>query len=354
MRKLSLLLCSAAAASLLFSACGMFPAEEELPAAPVIRSYESVEYTFATVVRGDMVKTVNVSCEYVPAKKENFCFSLGGERIDQVFVTEGEAVSQGDLLAQLECESYLKNIETQEYELQTLELKREHLLEDHALALRRLDLQDASSIKINETNESYEKQLQSIDDSLYIGRLRLQELQEDLRERQLIAGFDGSVTYAREITGNERSVEGRIVVTVADMDSTAFIVKGEDAAYFPIGTQVTITKNKEIMTAEAVEGAALGLAGSTDDTPIAYLKLDQPDPTLESGDRASIEVVLDSRTDILYLDRDAVKTAEGRQFVYILDENGLKVMHDITTGLVSGNFVEVTGGLSEGDTVILE
>ena len=67
MRKVSLLLCSAAAVSLLFSACQMFPAEEELPSAPVIRSYEAAEYKVATVVRGDLAKTVRVSCEYVPA-----------------------------------------------------------------------------------------------------------------------------------------------------------------------------------------------------------------------------------------------------------------------------------------------
>ena len=29
-------------------------------------------------------------------------------------------------------------------------------------------------------------------------------------------------------------------------------------------------------------------------------------------------------------------------------------MHDVTVGLVSGDFVEITGGLSEGDSVILE
>jgi len=354
MRKKSLLLCSAAVASLLLTACQMFPAEEELPAAPVIRSYEAVEYTYATVVRGDLIKSQKISCEYVPAKKENHCFVLGGERIDQIFVTEGEQVTEGTVLAQLQCESYIRNIETQEYDLQVLELKREHLLENQKLALEKLDLQDASSIKIRETTESYEKQLQSIDDSLYVGRLRLQELQKELKDRQLIAGFDGSVIYARSLSSNERSVESRIVVTVADMESTAFVVKGEDAAHFPVGTQVTITQNKEILTAKSVEAAELGLTDVTSDEPIAYLKLDHPDPTLESGDRGSIEVVLDSRTDVLYLDRDAIKTAEGKQFVYILDENGLKVMHDVTVGLVSGDFVEITSGLSEGDSVILE
>ena len=68
----------------------------------------------------------------------------------------------------------------------------------------------------------------------------------------------------------------------------------------------------------------------------------------------SVNVVLDQREDVLYVDRKAVKTADGKYFVYMLDENGLRTRKEITTGLETGNYVEIVSGLTEGDSVILE
>lgn len=354
MRKIPLLLCSAIVVSML-SACQMFPAEEELPAAPLIRSYETVEYKQAAVIRGDLVKTVKVNCSYVPAKLANLGFVLGGERIDRIYVEDGDQVKAGDVLAELLYTDLSDRIASKEYDIQVLELKREHLLEDHQLALEKLDLQEAGPTRIKETNESYEKQLQSIDDSLYINRMKLEELQKDLRDRQIIADFDASVTFARKLSDGERSVEDRTYVTIADMSTTAFTVDGDDAAYFPLGTQVEITCNKMTLTAESVDPSALGITEAIEtDEPIAYLKLHNPEPSLEDGDRGTIEVVLDSRTDVLYVTKDAVKTAEGKQFVYVLDENGLKVMQDVTVGLDIGKYIEIVSGLNEGDSVVLD
>ena len=355
MLKKSLLLCSAAAAAILLSACQMFPAEEELPAAPVIRSYETVEYKQSAVIRGDLEQIVKVSCKYVPAKKEDLGFVLGGERINRIYVDNGDQVKAGEILADLVLNNLDDQIVSKEYDIRVLEAKKEHLGEDLELTLKKLKLQDASAIRIEETNETYEKQLQQIEDSLYINNLQLEALRKSLAERQIIASFDGSVTFSRDISDGERSVEGRSYITVADMNSTAFTVEGEEALYFPVGTPVTLICNKTEMTAVSVEPSALGIMETQErEKPIAYLKLDQPDPSLEDGDKGDISITVDSRTDVLYVTKDAVKTAEGKQFVYVLDENGLKAMQPVTVGLDNGKYVEIISGLSEGDSVILD
>ena len=94
MRKIPLLLCSAIVVSML-SACQMFPAEEELPAAPLIRSYETTEYKQALVIRGDLEKTVNELCGY-SADTLQLLQSREGElkRIDWVWTCAGEGGDQ--------------------------------------------------------------------------------------------------------------------------------------------------------------------------------------------------------------------------------------------------------------------
>lgn len=74
------------------ASCGIMPEEEELPAAPVIRSYEAAEYEQALVMRGDMILTKKVKCTYASAKQEKYSFSLGGMYIDKVYVSEGQQV----------------------------------------------------------------------------------------------------------------------------------------------------------------------------------------------------------------------------------------------------------------------
>jgi len=223
-----------------------------------------------------------------------------------------------------------------------------------ALDRREAELVAKRDTRRNEAgmNEAYTQQLQALEDSLYIENLYLEELKQDLKDRQIVAGIDGTVTYVSKIKEGQRSEAGSLFITVSDMTTTAFTVAGDDAAYFPVGTETTIVKGGTEYGAVSVEAAVLGMEEREE--PVAYLMLEQPDPLLKSGDRGSITVVLDSRMDTLYVRKDAVQTADDRRFVYVLDETGLKTEQDVTVGLVSGKYIEIVRGLAEGDSVVLK
>lgn len=371
--------------------CGIMPEEEEFPAAPVIRTYEAAEYEQVAVMRGDMILTKKVKCTYASAKQEKYSFSLGGMYIDKVYVSEGQQVSKGTLLAQLEQGDLPQQISDKEYALRALQISRGYLPEYHRLDQLRQEaviadmdgeienlmawsgnyeageekaayIDKANAVLIQkielekrkeEDLESNEKELQEADDALYIANLRLQEMREELRERQIYAEIDGTVTYLQKVKEGDRSVKGKVFVTIDDLDTVVFTVTGEDAQYFPVGTQATVLCEKKEFPAQAVEASAFGLEEQEGDEPIAYLQLLQPDPTLENGVSGTIEVILDQREDVLYVSKDAIKAAEGAKFVYKLDENNLRVLQEVTTGLEDGEYVEIVNGLAEGDSVII-
>lgn len=359
----------------LFTACQILPEEEVLPDAPVVRSYEVKEYKQTAVLRGDLIVKTKVNCTYVPAKEEDLSFSLGGLLVEKIYVTEGQQVKKGDLLAELEQENLQEQISSQEYQLKVLMLQMEHLQEQHTLELRKheiqlADLESRLSLaheyqkesletqitkqeqKKAETINTYNKQVQDIEDTIYIETLRLEELRTDLEARRIYAGIDGTITYVQDTKEGDRSVKDERYITVSDMDTTVFTVKGENAQYFTTGDQVTLTCQKKEYEAEVVDGAQLGL--QTEDEAVAYLKLTQPDPTLEDGDRGTIELTLDQRLDTLYVSAKAVKTANGESFVYVLDDNGMRTTQTITTGLVVSGNVEILSGLEEGASVIVD
>lgn len=363
---------------LVFTSCQLMPEEEVLPAVPVVRSYEVQEYEWSTVMRGDLVSSKNVRCTYMPAKEEKLSFSLGGVYIDKIHVSQGQQVEAGQVLAELEQENLQEQISDQEYLLKTLKLTKSHIQENMQLNLSKYDIiladiewemertsgmflsrlekeQEQQEKWRAESEKQYQAQLQDVEDSIYIQNLRLEEMQENLRERQITADFDGTVTYVRKVTDGQLSVKGQTFITISDMNTTVFAVKGDDAVYFPAGTEVILTCQKKEFVAHAVEAKELGLPeAKEDEDPIAYLKLSQPDPTLEDGDNGTINLVLDERKNVLYVDKAAIKTANGQPFVYLLNEEDLRVMQEVSTGLVSGDYIEIISGLKEGDRVIVD
>ena len=55
---------------------------------------------------------------------------------------------------------------------------------------------------------------------------------------------------------------------------------------------------------------------------------------------------------MLYLPASIVYTMGERHVVYFEDENGLKSIKEVTVGERINNFIEITGGLSEGEQVV--
>ena len=339
---------------LILTACQIVPAEEALPDAPVMQSYEVKEYKETAVKRGDISLEKTVRCSYVPTSKELLSFSLGGEYIDQIYVAEGQTVKKGELLAELVKADLEEQIDQKEYSLAVLQLKLQHTEELRKLKIERLEVTKADAVQIADTDREYRLKMQDLEDQIYIEELRLEELRKDLQKRQIYAGIDGTITYLREVKSGTRSVEGQLMMSLADMDSIAFTVTGDGAEYLTVGTEAVIRCNMKDYPAVAVEPAELGQSAEKDGQKVAYLRLLQPDPTIEDGATGTINVVVESAQDVLYLEKKAVKASEGTYYVAILNEDGWKVTREIEVGLVTNDYVEIVDGLKEGDLVIME
>ena len=189
--------------------------------------------------------------------------------------------------------------------------------------------------------------------------LYINELKAALEEHQIFAGIDGVVTYVWPFTDGQQSVKNLRVITISDLDSAVFTAKTEYAEFFPVGEPVTIICQKKEYKAHVVDPVELGLEEpNTEETneerSTIYFTLDLPDPTLANGVNGTITLALDRRPNVLYLSKDVIKTTDGKPFVYLQDENGLRIMQPITTGLQTNDFVEITSGLQEGDRVIVD
>ena len=338
--------------------CQLLPVEEQLPEIRPLYVYESEGYQLTTVQRGDLEKILEIDCSYEAVNEEIVGFSLGDLYVEQVLVQRGQKVQAGDLLATLEQEDIQRQIAEREYQMEVLQLKLAHIAQDKQIELAEYKLRwnwTQWQEKLAEIEEKYAAQLQDLEDEIYIQSLLLEEKKAELNKRQIFAGINGTVTYVKELKAGLRSVKDEGFVRIVDFDTAVFYVRGNHADYFPVGTQTSVINNVNhslIYQVVSIDPSELGL------TPLeekcAYLRLIQPDPELEDGTSGAIIIALEKKTNVLYVDRTAIKTANGEPFVYILNQDGLREIRAVKTGLQTDKYVEIVEGLLEGDKVILK
>ena len=54
------------------------------------------------------------------------------------------------------------------------------------------------------------------------------------------------------------------------------------------------------------------------------------------------------------MEKKALRSADGKYYVAVMDEEGWKVTKEVSTGLITTEYIEITGGLEEGSLVIIE
>lgn len=67
---------------------------------------------------------------------------------------------------------------------------------------------------------------------------------------------------------------------------------------------------------------------------------------------ASVRILLEARTEVLAVPGEAIKRERGKTLVYVL-QNGRADPREVKTGWKDGQWIEVAGGLQEGQTVLL-
>ena len=116
-----------------FSACALFPTEDEPLSAPLLNAYEQRQPTLAVVRRDDLVRTKTISCRSRPIREQTYSFPVGGIYVDRVYVSVGDSVSAGDMLAELERKEILAQVEEAEITVRKQEYALELAKDDSAL-----------------------------------------------------------------------------------------------------------------------------------------------------------------------------------------------------------------------------
>ncbi len=333
------------------SSCSLLPVEEEAPPPPLLRSYEKTEYKLAEASMGDIVETLRISCQYSPALEESLSFGVGGVYVDSVYVSTGDMVSEGDILAELDRTDILSKIDSQTAELKRLNLEKKQLKETYTLDLKTHKLLNSPPATVESITNNYNLRLEIIGKRISTADALLMDLQKQSDQRVLHAGIEGTVTYLKTTDPYTRSKENEKFITISDKTSSLFVASGKGTEHIVVGNTYNIILSNMEHEAAALSPSELGLE---DTDNIAYLRLVEPVLDLKERATGTIMITLDSRTDVLNIPSNTVKSANGQTIVYIQDEAGLKTIRNVDVGFVANGKAEVLSGLEKGDLVIVE
>lgn len=323
-----------------------------MPELPLVTAYSGNGYRTAVVTRDDLQLVSSVTFSFSPTAKENLRFEVLDRSYGKIFVNVGDEVHAGDLIAMLDSSAEEAAIKQTETELNRLRIHLEAARKELQIALEQEALQGNRSTV---TSEARRADVNFYSASIAIQQARLEEQQAEVEGLKLFAGIDGTVTFVKSVTEETRSTKTDIVATITDLNSGVFIALTSDYALFPQGETFVVLTDEGAYGTVSKDPALFGISTEKTRNGQYNVCLEPAGGETPTGNnvRGTVTTVLDERKDVLLLPSRAVFTVGNRAYVYCEDENGLKTAKQISVGLDNGNFIEITGGLEEGDSVIL-
>ncbi len=313
------------------TSCSLLPVEEEELAPPLMQPAK-IEYKTEPAARGDLVQQLRLSGTLVPEAQESLSFAGQGGRLKEKYVRMGQLVKEGDLIAELETGDLDYEIAMQEIELEKTQLSLSQIraagADRYAVKRAQLELQQQE--------------------------MRLTRLQKQLAAAQVLAPFDGEITYIISTSIGEYIPALQIIAKVADVSQLVLVTTSDKSSELPIGAEVSLEFQKNEYRGEIVANPS-SLFNDPDERLRKAAIIELPDGLPDKATMGSdfrITYVQDSREDVIILPRKQINLMSGRRYVNVLVD-GIRTEQDVEIGLMTDTEAEIVKGLDEGDMVIV-
>ena len=337
---------AAAFALTALSGCYFLPEEEELLEAPVVKASE-VSYTTTTAELKDITRQVLTPGTIASGTKYDARFSDVGGNIKAVYVSAGDMVEKGQLLAEFDTYELDQRIKLMEMQITREKLEYEIAVEKH----------ESENVK---AKEQLDVDLMQLD---------LDKLYAEKEAAKLYSQVSGTVSYVMTCSPGDWVNPGVTVVTVIDItDLYIEINPNNEVPEFLIGRPITIRYNGEYFDGTIVrnktgrqwdaeaKGALTDDAGEdilAEQSESIVVKFNDIIPESSAvGNIADTILILDKRENVIVISANLVKKVDGVDCVYVFKDNE-RIKVNVTLGLKSGSLVEITSGLEPGDEVII-
>jgi membrane fusion protein (multidrug efflux system) len=331
-------ICAAVAAGslvLLLSGCGSSGASPALPESQSASEAATVPVEVAMPRRGEMRATYSGTATLEAEADAEVVAKVQGE-LHKLLVEEGDRVRAGDLLAVLDGRQL--RLEVAQVDAELAKLERDYR--------RQIEL-NAKGLVAAGAFEGLKYDLDTLRAKRDLARLQLSYT-------EIRAPFAG-VVAARNVRLGQTVQPGTAMFRVTDpapLKAQVFVPERE--------LQRLRTGQPAAVQVDAIPGrtfpARVSLVSPTVDARTATFKVtvevDDATAGLKPGMFARVGIVFEHKQGALQIPRIALVETDGERSVFVVQKDLVR-QRSVTTGLTDAGNIEITGGIAEGEPVVI-
>ena len=331
-----------------FTACHKNETNENVKKVKLTK-HSPPEVIVAPVEKGPIYKTYT-SVGTVTPKDSSRIYSKVSGRISAVFVEEGDLVSKGQRLMQIDTFDYIRAVENAT------------ALKNQAKSNYDKAKRDYARIETLYKDKAVPKQnLQDMKTALDLARYSddqtataLKKAKDDLAECTVKAPISGMITEKMvnpgELTGPQimafMIMQMKTIEVEVDLPEEAFgyVVEGKKGSV-----------SFDAIPDTRLEGKITKIYPTVDPlsrTIKVVISIDNPDLKIRSGMTARTQIIEKARSDTLYAPKEALIPMEEQYLVYKIDSGKAK-RTIIDVGIIGDTFFEIKKGLILGEEVVV-
>lgn len=321
-----------------------------------------------------MEKTVSGTGTLEPTVQEDVSFAVAGT-VTKVEVAAGDTVTKGQVLATVDTLSLDADLLSAKSTLAQAKAK----LADAADAADSTDSSDAqiaaAQAQVDVAQAGVDDARDAVDDAVLKAPAAGLVTTADLEVGDVVTGSSSGGSSGSSAAGGSSGASGSgnsqpssqssvstttssapFVIVGTGAWQVATTVSEADVAQVAAGDQVEMTSDDLTDTLYGTV-ASVGLVSTSTSGVAAYpvvVDVTGDTTTLHDGTSVDVSIIYERRTDVLTVPALAVTTADGASTVTVQATDGTQKKVTVTTGETSGNLVEITDGLAEGDAVVLQ
>jgi hypothetical protein len=326
---------------LLLAACGAIPIEEE-PPMPMITPPPPAQWRTASVYRGDVVADTIIMPVFTSEAQAILHFPESGLEIEDIFITNGDLVEVGQVIAAL-----------RNPELDEMIEEARRVQSRLAVQLRQLDERHANSLQLAEITEI------PIDDAVYLNSREV--ILEQMHYRRIEYNFlmerhdsmivrspvNGIARNVLQVTDDMLSSAAAVLVIIDDMENSFFRARHTGGGIYPGDRfEMTVVHLALDIEVEAMEpqGEMLG--------HIWFQVAGGYDLNFESGTLGRIVHVHGQAFDVVVVPTRAIARAGERYSVFVM-EDGIRRLRHIEIGVQNSHYTEIISGVEVGELIVI-
>ena len=308
-----------------------------------------------TVQRMDIKSTVEATGTIRPVDSVEVSSKITA-RINSVLVKENDVVTAGQVVATLDGKDYEAKRDQAQYRVTNTRAKYNRMSYLESIGAKsKSDLEDAEY--------NYDT-----------AQSTLEEANSDANETIITAPISG-VVVGEPKTAGSMAVQGSdnptVIMRIADLSKKQIKAKVDetDIGSIRIGQEATFTvdaftdkkftarvsKISQTDVTNSWDTSSSSSSASSGTSVIYYyvtLDVDDPENLLLPAMTARVVINTADRNDALVVPLSTLKTDAAGSYVLVLQEDGTQETRYVETGIYSDEYVEILGGLSEGERVV--